>query len=230
MIFPVLEIESVVQVNDKTRLDATKSFVTPDEASISLVEIQPSAGDAFIDVTQNKYLDWQYSTDGAAITVVVRITTDGAPTTFSKTLTVKSVADDKLFSTDAELISYEPDLLNYVRAGRSSFLDVHRTSQQRILKVLDENGFWNKDKSTITLDEILTIDDFVDWSKFMTLRLIFEGLSNATDDIFHEKALRYKNMEAEARDRARFRIDTDKDGEQEEEEDISFRTIEFEKI
>ena len=77
------------------------------------------------------------------------------------------------------------------------------------------------------MDEILDIEEFADWSKFMTLRLIFEGLSNATDDIFHEKAVRYNHLEAQARDRARIKIDLDGDGTQESEEDISFRSVEF---
>ena len=47
----------------------------------------------------------------------------------------------------------------------------------------------------------------------MTLRLIFEGLSNALDDIFHEKALRYMEMESKARNRAALRLDRDNDGE-----------------
>lgn len=229
MIFPVLELEQKLQVDDKTRLDARKSFTSPDEAAITLVEIEPAAGSGFVDVTSSRYLDWQYSTDGVAV-VTVRITTDGSPVTSSKNLTVLSVADDKLFSSDSELLPYEPDILNYVRAGRNSFLDVHRASQQRILKILEENGFFLSDDTRITLDEILDIEEFRDWSKFMTLRLVFEGLSNATDDIFHQKALRYSNLEAEARDRARIKVDLDGDGNAEAEEDISFRTVELLKI
>ena len=144
MIFPVLELESVVQVNDRTRLNAGKTYISPDEAAITLIEIQPAASEAFIDVTSNRYLDWQYSTDGTAA-VVVRVTTGSSgPTTFTKDLSVLSVADDKLFSADSELLPYEPNILDYVREGRNSFLDIHRASQDRILKWLDENRYWNK--------------------------------------------------------------------------------------
>jgi len=34
-IFPSLELEKIIQTNDKTRLDGTKSFKTVDEADIT---------------------------------------------------------------------------------------------------------------------------------------------------------------------------------------------------
>lgn len=229
MIFPVLELEKTVQVNDRTRLDARKVYLTPDEAAITLVEIQPSASDVFYDVTSKKYLDWQYSTDGTAA-VVVRVTTDGSPTTFSKNIEVQSEVDDKLFSSDSELLPYEPSILQWTREGRNSFLDVHRASQERILKYLDENRFWDEDGKPLTKEDVIDIEEFKDWSKFMTLRLIFEGLSNATDDIFHQKALRYRKMELEARDRAKMRVDLNNDGTVDDDEWHDFRSIELSKL
>lgn len=212
MIFPTLELEQTLQVDDRTRLDATKSYITPDENAITLIEIEPEAGSGFIDVTSSRYLDWQYSTDGSK-SVTVRITTDGAPVTFSKTLPVLSVADDRLFSSDSELLPYEPNLLEWVREGRNSFLDVHRAAQDRILSWLDENRIWDEQGDRLTKEDITDLEEVNDWSKFMTLRLIFEGLSNALDDIFHEKALRYMEMESKARNRAALRLDRDNDGE-----------------
>ena len=153
MIFPTLEIEQTVQMDDRTRLDATTSYITPGENAITLVEIEPEAGSGFIDVTSSRYLDWQYSTDGSK-SVTVRITTDGAPVTFSKTLPVLSVADDKLFSSDSELLPYEPNLLEWVREGRNSFLDVHRAAQDRILSWLDENRIWDEQGNRLTKEDI----------------------------------------------------------------------------
>jgi len=230
MIFPVIELEATVQVNDRTRLDARKSYVTPDESAISLIEIEPFAGYGFIDVTSDAYLDWQYTTDGNQA-VTVRVTAGGSgPDTFSANIEVVTASNDSLFSNDQLLTAYEPNILNWVREGRNSFLDVHRAAQQRILKVLEENGFFKKDESTITLTDLLDLSEFIDWSRFMVLRMIFEGISNATNDIFHQKALRYKNMEAEARDRARIKVDLDGDGEDDSNDQISLRTIEFDKI
>lgn len=212
-IFGNLELEETVQVDDKTRLDAQKTFITPDEAAITLVEIEPEASAGFIDVTSNQYLDWQYSTDGSK-TVTLRVTTDGSPESFTKTLTIITAVDDKLFSSDAELIPFEPNLLDYVKEGRNSFLDVHRVSQSLILDWLDRQKIWDVNGDRLTVDAIVDIQEVKVWSKFLTLRLIFEGLSNAIDDIFFEKAERYKDMEKVARERAALRLDLDGDGEE----------------
>ena len=211
-IFGALELEGTVQVNDKTRLDATKSFES-EENAFTLVEIEPDTGAGFVDVTANKYLDWSYSTDGTA-TVSVRLTTgSGGPDTFTKDLTIISIADDKLFSSDHELLPYEPNILKWTREGRNSFLDVHRASQDRIISWLDENRIWDVEGNRLTKEDITDTEEVNDWSKFMTLKIIFEGLSNATDDIFHEKALRYMDMEVKARNRAAIRLDRNNDGE-----------------
>ena len=211
MIFPVLELEETVQKDDKTRLDATKTFISPDEAAITLIEIEPEASAGFIDVTSSKYLDWQYSTDGDKA-VSVRVTTDGAPVSSSLTLPVINSADDKLFSSDAELLPYEPDLLKYVRDGRNSFLDVHRTAQGRIITWLDEHRIWDTDGNRLTKANITDLEEVNDWSKFMALRLIFEGLSNSTEDIFHIKSLRYRELENKSRNRGALRLDLNNDG------------------
>ena len=211
MIFPVLELEEVLQINDKTRIDAEKTFVSVDEAAITLIEIEPEAGSGFIDVTSVKYLDWQYSTDGNKV-ISLRVTTDGSPVSSTKTLSVLTEASDRLFSSDAELLPYEPNILEWVREGRNSFLDVHRASQDGILSYLDENRIWDSEGNKLTKEAITDLQEVNDWSKFMTLRLIFEGISNAVDDIFREKALRYKELEVKARNRAAIRLDRDGDG------------------
>jgi len=229
MIFPVLKIEKTVQVDDRTRLDARKTYITPDEAAITLIEIEPESGAGFFDVTSAKYLDYQYSTEGDKA-ISLRVTTDGSPELSTKTLPVQTEADDKLFSSDSEIIPYEPNILDWTKEGRNSFLDVHRASQERILKYLDENRFWDKDGNALTKEDVIIIEEFKDWSKFMTLRLIFEGLSNATDDIFHEKALRYRQMELEARDRAKYRVDLNNDATVDANEALDFRSIEIHRV
>lgn len=226
MIFPNLELEANLQVDDKTRLDGRKTFITPDEAAITLVEIEPEAAAGFINVTTNKYLDWQYATDGTK-TVTIRVTTDSTPVTATGSIEVLTVADDKLFSSDAELVPHEPEILNWVRQGRNSFLDVHRTAQDRILTWLDENRFWDKSGNPLTKDAVINISEFNDWSKFLTLRLIFEGISNSIDDIHHEKAERYRKMELTARQRAVIRVDLDGDADVDPNEELDLRSIEM---
>jgi hypothetical protein len=55
----------------------------------------------------------------------------------------------------------------------------------------------------------------------MSLRLIFQGLSNAIDDIFDRKSKLYELNEQAARQRVILRIDTNKDGQLEDTEGLS---------
>jgi len=212
MIFPVMKLENVVQVNDQTRLDASKSYTTPDESSITLIEIEPDTGLGFLDVSSQQHLDYQYSTDGTK-SVSLRVTTDGSPQTLSFDLEVVTEADDKLFSSDDQLTSHEPDILEYVKSGRNSFLNFHRTAQGRIVTWLDENRITDINGDRLTKDAIVDHEEVADWSKYMTLRLIFESLSNAIDDIFSFKSAKYRELEDIARNRSQLRLDKDGDGE-----------------
>lgn len=215
MIFPNLELEKIVQVNDKTRLDATKSYISKDEAAITLVEIEPYAGAGFIAVTgtssDDYYLDWEYATDGVKV-VSCRITTDGAPTTITKNLTIISVVDDNLLSSDADIVMNESDILKYVRPGRNSFLDYHRRAQERVIAYLDENQYRDDDGNKLEKIDIVDIADFTEWSKFLTLSLIYQDLSNAIDDVFDKKSKYYDGKMLEARSRLSFKIDLDDSG------------------
>lgn len=212
MIFPNLEIEGTVQVSDRTRLDATKSFITPDEAAISLVRIRPSASDSYIDVTSNKYLDWEYPTDGTTV-VTIEVTTDGAPVTKDESITVLTSADDYLWSSDSDLVAHEDDILKYVRKGRNSYLDKHRMAQERILAYFDERRIWDNEGNRLTKASVTDSQEVKEWSKFEVLSMIYSSLSNAVDDVFMDKALKYKELRNQARNRAALRFDADNDGD-----------------
>jgi len=212
MIFGELKLEGTLQVNDKTRLDAIASYLTPDEAAITLLEIEPHTGDGFIDVTTPKYMDYSYSTAGAKI-VTVRITTDGAPQSFTKGISVISSIDDALFSTDEDIVPLEDDILKYVRNGRNSFLDKHREAQKIVLNDLDKAKIWKNDGAIYTASDIVDIQEFKEQSKYLTLHLIFKSLSNAIDDIFSSKAAKYKSFATDAGNRGSIHLDGDADGD-----------------
>lgn len=65
MLFPVLEVEKSVQIQDKTRLDASKSFVSKGATAISTLTITPGVGETPISVynadANEWYLDWKFS-------------------------------------------------------------------------------------------------------------------------------------------------------------------------
>lgn len=212
MLFPELKHEKIVQVYDKTRLDASKSFVTVDEVALTLYEIEPDTGAGFIDATSTKYLDYVYSSDGVK-TVTLRV--DNGTGLVSRTFSLEVVTEenDKLFSEDADLVSHEPDILNYVSEGRNSYKNIHRSVQSRIIDWLDEHRFTNTDGSKLTKANIFDIEEVRHWSKYMVLADIFEGLSNAIDDIFRNKADKYMDLAESARNRAQLRLDLDGDGD-----------------
>jgi hypothetical protein len=211
MIFPILEIESQLRVNDKSRLDATKSFLSPDEASITLVEIEPEVGAGFIDVTNNLYLDWLYTTDGIK-TISLRITTDALPTIITKDIEVLLEENDIVFSSDDDLLAHEDDILRYVRSGRSSYLDKHRLAKKRIVRWLSEQRIYDVDGNNLTDAAIMDVDEVNEWSKFYVLYLIFNSLSNAIDDIFAQKAVLYQGLAKDAQKRSALRLDLNGDG------------------
>lgn len=239
-IFPILELESIVQENDKTRLDASKSFASGGSA-ITTLEICPDYvapeeedpdENTYYDVTEDKWLDWQYSieaanpeTESREATVRVRINyvapdpeadppvEEDLGTSTTKIITVNSVDTDALFSTDDDLKRHEPDVLKYVPDGRATFKDVHRRAQTLILAWLDTQGFVDANATKLTLADILDPTELTQWSTMMALRLIFEGISNAVDDVFSKKAKTYLELEDFYRKRAILRIDTNSDGQ-----------------
>ncbi len=216
-LFPNLEVESTVQVNDRTRLNAGKSFVTQDATAISKVEIDPGTG-SFIDLALTAdqlldrstwYLDYQWDTAGAKAcrSRITATTTEIA----AKTVTVVTEAIDYLFCTDEDLAVHEPDILRWVRTGRNTFKDIHRACQTEIVDWLDEQGYVDSSGNKYTKDAIVDITEVRQWSKFIALRMIYEGIQNAEDDVFEKKAKLYGGKELHHRNRCILRLDVDGD-------------------
>ena len=206
MIFPIIQVEYKVQVDDMTRIDATRTFITPDEAAITLVEIQPEAGEGFIDVTDEKYLDWSYDSEGTKV-ATVRVTTDGSPVTKAVNIVVVTTANDALFSNDSDIVTHEPEIYRFLRPGRASFLDFHRKAQERIIDSLRQRNIKNADGTAIAAANINNVEDVKQWSKYLTLSMIFESVQNAVEDLFAVKARDYMNMASKASERATIELD-----------------------
>ncbi len=235
-IFADLELEKTIQINDKTRLNATKSFVSKDEAAVTLVEIEPEAASGFVDVTGTSssssdwFLDWQYSGATRTVTATTRITTDGAPTSFTNTIEVVTAVDDKLFSTDSDLLPLEPDILKWVPIGRNSFFNVHREAQELIIAWLDEQGYVDVDLEPLTKADIIDLEEVRKWSTNLTLKLIFEAIKNSVDDVFAQKATTYEGQEVFHRKRAVLRIDLNNDGVVDDNEALNFKSFDLIRI
>lgn len=123
---------------------------------------------------------------------------------------------DSLFSSDKDLIAVENNILGYLIKGRSSYLDFHRQAQEQILDWLWSNGYSKQgvnyeQKIRLTKWDILDYEDVRSWSTFMCLRLIYQSIRNAKDDVFKDKAKTYEGLELSARNQAALRIDLNKD-------------------
>lgn len=335
MIFANLEIEQKIQLSDKTRLSAAKSFITVDNDALTSILIKPGDDETSIEVfnsdPEQMFLDWEfvawkididatnnkidfneggadlvatlssgtYSLSSLLTETVLKLTAAGANTyTFDvdpndkvtinstgsfiflpiggenkavsilptlgfledagsassvtgkrveyltrrvtviasdgedaaetkKTIKVYSIDGDKLFSNDADLRLHEADILKYVPPGRNTFMDVHRRSQDMIMQWLDKEGYVDVYDEKFTKAAIVDIEEVRQWSTFITLRLISEGIRTAADDIWSDKAKSYKGYEVEARNRAVLRLDVDKDGKVDKQEEIRISTGEI---
>lgn len=210
-IFGILELEDAVQAGDKTRLSGIKSFVSKDNAAITLVRIEPHTGDGFIQVSgtgiANKdwFVDWVYATAGSK-TVTIEITA-GSVETFSKTISVITEATDGLWSKDSDLLKYESDILKWVPEGKSSFTNVHRQAQELILDWLDSIRIWKDDGARLEKGDMLVTSDVKQLSVYWTLALIFQNLSNKPDDVFFQKSKKYLSLVKNSKARGRIQAD-----------------------
>lgn len=222
MLFPKLAFETVLQTEEKIRLNASLSFVTDDE-SITDILIEPSAGAGYISVYNNGdtdkwYLDWAYETDGFKdVSVRIEAVSGNKTKTYMAGINVLTEDEDALLSNDNDLYPYETDIKNYIPRGKNSFIYAHRKSQERIISYLDEQRIWKDDNSRYTKQDIIDLDgefkeQFRQWSTLQTLLIIFESIQVSNGDIFQEKKQEYDNLMRQARNRAALRLDQDGDG------------------
>lgn len=230
MIFLSCIRESLVQVNDKTRIDVSKSFVSG--SGITSISIKPEASGSFVSVYNTNqakwFLDWAYPTDGTKVITVQA--TDGI-TTVSQNfeLEVISEEDDNLYSTDEQIFAIESELKRYIPEGRNSFKNIHREAQSRILNYLDRKRIWNTNGEPYTNDQLNINNELSKWSLYEALFIIYSDLFVSVGDKFAEKINQYKELRNAERDRASLRIDKDNsgtfDGSSEIQDLKSFRMI-----
>lgn len=225
-IFVNLDYEDTVQVDDKLRLDASRSFVSTGTSAISKIEIDPDGTTGYIDVTADKYLDWQYSA-AATTTISVRVTAGVTEAIKTFSISVITATTDHLFSDDHMLKARKYNIFDFLPDGKSSFKYIHRDVQRRIVRWLDKEGYQDNDGNPFTKTALVDIEEVKEWATFMALRLIYEDSIKTPDDLFSVEAKRLKGEEVDARNRAILRIDFDGDGVLEDGEQIGpgFGTI-----
>lgn len=223
-LFPIIDCDSIVQVDDKFRIDASKSYKNPNESAISAVEIEPHTGLGFINITGDLtkpnpelrwFLDYQYSSAGAKV-VSLKITAGVSIVTVTKTVTVVTAATDNLFSTDDLIKEIQEDVYKLLPPGKATFKYKHRAAQNYILDWLWNNGYYKTVGTGIepyVAADILDIEFISDWSAYVTLRMIYESAFSQVADIFKAKADDFKNKEERAREKFILRLDTDDSGD-----------------
>tara|TARA_Y100001972_G_C7611003_1_gene306290 strand:+ start:57 stop:758 length:702 start_codon:yes stop_codon:yes gene_type:complete len=203
-----------VQIDEKFRIDVSQSFLHSSSDTISSISVQAEAAGTNYDVTSDKFLDIAYSSAGTkTITVTLSHSGSGSPITKTETIEVVTEAADNLFSVDSDLLSHEPDLMKYLPEHSSDFKFIHRLSQERILGQLDERGITDTSGNRISASAVKDIEECRAWSKFLALQYIMESMSNSVDDVFSDKADKYKVMADRSSNRAFLRLDYDGDGE-----------------
>ena len=213
-IFTNIEVDSIIQVDDKIRISAVKTYQSPDETAITSVTIEPEVGAGPIEVfssnQKNWFLDWEYSTDGTKVIELV-ITNGGGSQSKTLSVSVLTEADDKLFSSDSDLTSHEADILNYVPAGRNTFKYVHREAQKQILEDIYRLGIVGTGNQKLGKDAIVDIEEVRQWSKFFVLQLIFRDVSTSVGDKFEQLSEMYKMCALESRHKSILKIDLNGD-------------------
>jgi hypothetical protein len=223
MIFPKLNFEPVVQVEDKIRLDASLTFYSSDEV-VTDVLIEPETGVGFISVFHDDsdrwFIDYAYEIDELKDVTVKVIADSGEKIkVYTQGINVLSIENDALFSNDNDLFPIEPRLKSYLPLGKNSFLYVHRKAQERIMAYLDEQRIWKSDNSRFTKQDIIDStdaemkDQFKQWSIYQSLLIIFEQMQVSNDDIFEEKKREYMRLRDASRNRAQLKLDLDDDGD-----------------
>lgn len=114
---------------------------------------------------------------------------------------VYTVNGDCLFSSDSEMVALEEDILKWVPPGRSSFKDVHRKAQQQIMDWINAQGYRTLDDDSFTKFDIVDKSQVRQWSTYLALGIIFEGNSNAVDDIFDKKSKAFYSKALDARNK-----------------------------
>ena len=131
---------------------------------------------------------------------------------------------DNLLSADFDLQKHEEDILKWVGPGRNTFKDVHRRVLDLILEYLAGEGYLSGDRKKLTKWDLVVKKDLRDWATYFALYLIFEGNSNAVDDIFGQKAVRYYTLMVKSRSRY-ISVDLDADGKADSDENLRLGTI-----
>lgn len=207
MIFPYAAFENKVQVYEKFRIDASKTF-SPNE---TITKIEFSVDANTYDITAKKFIDFAFLTSGTKVCQIEAFTATTSQI-FAFNVEVLTKVEEKLLSEDQDFFKHQHDIYKYLPDSRNNFNYAHRRALEIILADLDEQGYVNEDQTKISIDQIKDISEFKELSIYTALRLIFKDFSNVKDDFNEGRSKYYGGLESSAKFRCVQRIDLNKDG------------------
>ena len=81
-----------------------------------------------------------------------------------------------------------------------------------ILDDLDQRGIVDSSGNKLTAADIYDLEEVKEWSKYLTLSLIYKSVQGEVDDIYGIKSKGYMDMADRQRQRATIRLDLNQDG------------------
>jgi len=145
--------------------------------------------------------------------VTLEVATASESATIDKSIKVLTVESDKLFSSDADLVTREPDIMKWLPEGRASYLDQHRKTQVEVIDWLFRKGYYDDNGNKLTKWSIVHTDELRQWAIYKTLAGLMFSFSNQVDDVFMKKYEKYSGMAQAAKDIYSLTLDKNNDGE-----------------
>jgi hypothetical protein len=210
--------------DDKLTLSSTGNFQLYPEGTNEFSSLLPHIGYRRYGDDQQQFEIFSSSAKGREIEYMHKqITVTAGDGTLSDShidsVRLYSEKGDRLFSTDSMLSIHEHDIMKWLPDGLNSYKAYHRRSQDLIMEYIYKQGFTNIYRDPLTKFDLRQTRQVRDWSTFMTLAIIFNDISNQTDDVFRQKAGIYEKKSLKARSRF-LKIDMDRDGDLEDDEYI----------
>ena len=224
MLFPKADVDSLIQILDMFRIDASKSFFTGDIADLTEINIYPDfvnePGTVFNLVTEDQecwILDWAYKT-AAEYTIKIEMKTATLTEEVIYSVTAITEAEDNLISNDSMIYALESELKRYLPLGRNSWKYLHRAARNEMLDYMYRNGIYNPDGTEVLASQLKAESKLEDWAKYETMLLIYQEIKTSNSEAFNEKLVDYAEKRANSRKRYKIEYDTNKDGNVDEDD------------
>jgi len=205
MFFPVVLSQPITQIGELFLIDATKSYFFGELLSAKL-DINGVIVNLDIEDKTKWKINFMFNAEGMKQIKLIIESEQEEEFESSTDILVVNKDEERLFSNDQDLARSESEIFCFLSEGQNSFNQYHREAQIRILDQLSNNGIFNKDGNRLLPVDIFDIEEVRDWSKFLTLSIMFRDLSTSNKDLYEEKSVYYFDLARRAQDKAVIRL------------------------